>query len=111
MRDFVIELSSSLVVATLSNSGAGARREEDRRFGFSCLFDHMVYSDEIGMEKPHPEIYAHTQQLIGVAAHEIVFIDDRETAVVAAREAGWKAVVHVSTTESIAAVRAIIATE
>lgn len=109
MRDFVASLKPALIVAALSNSGDGARREEQRRYGFEQLFDLMVYSHEVGVEKPDAAIYELTQQRLGVQPGEIVFLDDREAAVAGARAAGWHAVLHVSTQESIAAVRAIIA--
>lgn len=109
LRDFAASLKPGLIVAALSNSGDGARREEQRRYGFEQLFDLMVYSHEVGVEKPDAAIYELTQQRLGVQPHEIVFLDDRELAVEGARAAGWHAVLHVSTPESIAAIRALIA--
>lgn len=108
MRDFVLDLKASVLVAALSNSADGARREDDRRYGFGDLFDLLVYSHEVGIEKPDAAIYRHAQAALGVAAHEIVFADDRESAVDGARVAGWHAVHHESTPQSIAAMRAII---
>lgn len=109
MRDFVASLKPALIVASLSNSGDGARREEQRRYGFEQLFDLMVYSHEVGVEKPDAAIYELTRQRLGVRPDEIVFLDDREGAVEGARVAGWHAVLHVSTPESIATIRALIA--
>jgi putative hydrolase of the HAD superfamily len=108
MRDFVASLRPTLTVAALSNSGDGARREEQRRYGFEQLFDFLVYSHEVGVEKPDPAIYTLTQERLGVQPHEIVFLDDREAAVEGARLAGWHAVLHESTPTSIAAVTGII---
>lgn len=110
MRDFVASLKSAgLIVAALSNSADGARREEQRRYGFEQLFDILVYSHEEGVEKPDPAIYALTASRLGVQPHEIVFLDDRQAAVDGALAAGWHAVLHESTPASIAAVRAVIA--
>lgn len=110
MRDFVASLKpAGLIVAALSNSGDGARREEQRRYGFEDLFELMVYSHEVGVEKPDPAIYALTAARLGVQPHEIVFLDDRQAAVDGAVGAGWHAVLHESTPTSIAAVRAVIA--
>ena len=109
MRAFVASLRPALIVAALSNSGDGARREEQRRYGFEQLFDVLIYSHEVGVEKPDPAIYALTQQRLGVQPHEIVFLDDRASAVEGARAAGWHAVLHESTPASIAALREIIA--
>ena len=110
MRDFVASLSrSGLIVAALSNSGDGARREEQRRYDFESLFDALVYSDEVGVEKPDPAVYRLTEERLGVLPHEIVFLDDRPAAVEGARAVGWHAVLHEATPQSIAAIRGIIA--
>ncbi|MCU1412492.1 MAG: hydrolase [Rhodoglobus sp.] len=110
MRDFVASLSrSGLIVAALSNSGDGARREEQRRYNFEELFDHLVYSHEVGVEKPDPAVYRLTEERLGVLPHEIVFLDDRAGAVEGARAAGWHGLLHTSTPESIAAIQRIIA--
>ncbi|MFM9877931.1 MAG: HAD-IA family hydrolase [Rhodoglobus sp.] len=111
MRDFVADLGESMTVAALSNSADGARREDERRYGFDALFDLMVYSHEVGIAKPDAAIYLHTQKALGVDPHEIVFVDDRETAVEGARAVGWHAVLHSSTEPSIAEIRAIIERE
>lgn len=108
MRDFVAELGESMPVVALSNSADGARREDEKRYGFGALFDLMVYSHEVGIAKPDAAIYLHTQKALGFDPHEIVFVDDRETAVEGARAVGWHAVLHSSTELSITEVRAII---
>jgi putative hydrolase of the HAD superfamily len=109
LRDFVASLKPGLIVAALSNSGDGARREEQRRYGFEQLFDDLIYSHEVGVEKPDPAIYRLTEKRLGVGPSEIVFLDDRQIAVDGALAAGWNALLHVSTPESIDAIRAIIA--
>ncbi|CAN5257050.1 hypothetical protein BH09ACT5_BH09ACT5_21660 [soil metagenome] len=109
LRDFAASLKPRLKVAALSNSGDGARREEQRRFGFEQLFDDLIYSHEVGAQKPDLEIYRLAEKRLGVAPAEIVFLDDRQIAVEGALAAGWHAVLHVSTPESIATLRAIIA--
>jgi FMN phosphatase YigB (HAD superfamily) len=43
--------------AILSNSLAGARREEQARFGFAELVDVIIYSDEVGLAKPDLQVY------------------------------------------------------
>lgn len=109
MRDFVRGLKGTLRVASLSNSADGARREEERRHGLAEIFDVLVYSDEIGIEKPHAGIYRHTQKLLGVLPHEIVFVDDRAVAIEGATAAGWHGVMHTDAMSTIAAVRGLIA--
>lgn len=92
----------------LSNSGPGAR-ERERVHGFEEITDDIVYSHEVGLAKPDPAAYELTTRRLGVAAHEVLFLDDVEVNVEAARRAGWHAVLHVDTTTSIAEMERIIA--
>ncbi|MEV4422967.1 HAD family phosphatase [Patulibacter sp. NPDC049589] len=105
LRDFVLGLRPAVATAALSNSADGARREEERRYGLSDLFDVLVYSHEVGLAKPDPAIYRLTERLLDVRPDEIVFLDDRAENVAAAQACGWHAIRHTSTDASIAAVR------
>lgn len=89
-----------LLTAILSNSGPGAR-EAERHHGFEDVTDVIVYSHEVGLAKPDPRAYALTAERLAVHPHEIVFLDDVEDNVAAARDAGWHAVLHVSTSRSV----------
>lgn len=108
LRDFAASLRPAYTTAILSNSADGARREEQRRYGFEELVDLIIYSHEVGLAKPDPAVYRLTEQRIGAQPHEIVFLDDQERAVDAARELGWHAIVHRDTRESIRAIRALL---
>jgi len=92
----------------LSNSGPGAR-ERERVHGFEAVTDDIVYSHEVGVAKPDPAAYALTTRRLGVEPHEVLFLDDVEANVQAARSSGWHAVLHVDTATSIAAMERIIA--
>ncbi|GAA5155966.1 HAD-IA family hydrolase [Nocardioides marinquilinus] len=92
----------------LSNSGPGAR-EAERHHGFEAVTDVLVYSHEVGLAKPDPRVYDLTARRLGVEPSEIVFLDDVEANVEAARAAGWHAVLHVDTPTSIAEAEAVIA--
>ncbi len=91
----------------LSNSGPGAR-ERERCHGFELVTDDIVYSHEVGVAKPDPEAYVLTARRLEVEPHEVLFLDDLEANVVAARAAGWHAVLHVDTATSIAEMERII---
>ena len=60
--------------------------------------------------KPDPRVFELTARRLGVRPHEVLFLDDVEGHVVAARAAGWHAVLHTSTVESIAAMERILTT-
>jgi HAD superfamily hydrolase (TIGR01509 family) len=97
-----------LKAGIVSNSGPGAR-EAERHLGFEEIVDDLVYSHEVGLKKPDPAIYRLAASRLDVEAHEIVFLDDTQVCVDAARAAGWRAVLHQETPRSIAEVEAIIA--
>ncbi len=96
------------LTAILSNSGPGAR-ERERHHGFEDVTDDIVYSHEVGVAKPDPAAYELTARRLGVAPHEVLFLDDVEANVDAARLAGWHAVLHRDTATSIAAMQRLIA--
>jgi len=108
LRDFAAGLRPKFATAILSNSADGARREEQRRFGFEQLVDVIVYSHEVGVAKPDPAIFRLTQERLGVEAHEIVFLDDHDPHVQAARACGWHAVWHRDAAVSINEITATI---
>ncbi len=64
-------------LAILSNSGDGARREEERRYGFSRVFDPILYSHETGVSKPDPRAFEIALTAMGADAGEVLFLDDQ----------------------------------
>jgi HAD superfamily hydrolase (TIGR01509 family) len=109
LRDFAAGLRPRFTTAILSNSADGARREEQRRFGFDQLVDVIVYSHEVGVAKPDPAIFALTRDRLGVQSQEIVLLDDLQANVQAARASGWHAVLHTDTEASIQEITRTIA--
>jgi epoxide hydrolase-like predicted phosphatase len=101
LRDFAAGLRPGYTTAILSNSADGARREEQKRYGFEQLVDVIVYSHEVGLAKPDPAVFRLTEERLGVEPHEIAFLDDQQRHVHAARALGWHAVLHRHTPESI----------
>ena len=95
------------LTAILSNSGPGAR-ERERCHGFEDVTDDIVYSHEVGLAKPDPAAYELVTARLGVEAGEVLFLDDVEANVVAARALGWHAVLHRDTSSSIAEMERII---
>ena len=95
--------------ANLSNAAAGGRREEERRYGFAAMADVLVYSYEVGIQKPDRRIYEIACQRLGVPPAEVVFLDDLEANVVAARQVGMRAVLFQSTAQAITDVEACLA--
>ncbi len=91
--------------AILSNSFAGARDKEQERYQFAELCDLLIYSHEEGIAKPERRIFELTCERLGVQSAEVVFLDDVETNIAAAREFGMQAILFRETNEAIAAVQ------
>jgi putative hydrolase of the HAD superfamily len=55
-------------------------------------FDVIVDSSEVKALKPEPKIFEIATQRAGVEPHEIMLIDDNRTNLMAAEDAGWRAI-------------------
>ena len=97
--------------AILSNSFVGAREKEQARYGFGDLCDLIIYSHEVGMQKPDRRIYALTCARLGVEPGEAIFLDDVEAAVAAAREFGMRAILFRDNAQAIADIEACLAAD
>jgi putative hydrolase of the HAD superfamily len=76
----------------LSNLGDEMELGVRARFGWLEAFAHHTFSHRLGMAKPDAAIYRHAAEGLGVAAREILFVDDRIENVEAARGVGMVAV-------------------
>src|SRR6266487_1408970 len=94
--------------AILSNSFAGARSKEQERYQFAELCDLLIYSHEEGIAKPERRIFELTCERLGVRPAEIVFLDNVESNVAAAREFGIHAILFRETKEAIADIQACL---
>lgn len=110
LRDWFAAQRGQRLTAILSNSAPGAR-EAEAHHGFEDITDDIVYSHEVGVAKPDPAVFALAGQRLGVRPHEVLFLDDVEDNVIAAREAGWHAVLHGDTVMSIREMEAVISAE
>ena len=74
------------------------------------LFDVVVDSSEVGMRKPGRAIYLHTLDLLGLAPHEVVFLDDHPANVAGAEAVGMTALlVGDDPAEALAALDVLLA--
>jgi putative hydrolase of the HAD superfamily len=60
----------------------------------SRYFDKTYYSHQIHFKKPDPEIYKYVTDVAGINPDETLFMDDIESNVAAAKDAGWKTYHH-----------------
>jgi epoxide hydrolase-like predicted phosphatase len=80
--------------ALLTNSFKEFRDHLEAHVDFG-VFDVVVDSSEVGLRKPEPEIYALTTEMVGVPAHQILYLDDFAANLVGAEDAGWQTI-HVT---------------
>jgi len=95
-------------LAILSNSGDGARREEELRYGFAAVFDPICYSHEIGVRKPDARAFEIALRAMGAAADRVLFIDDLPANIEAARSLGMQAHLHADDGTTLAVIRSAI---
>ncbi len=85
-------LTLALVSNTMRTPGATLRKVLDR-FGVLACFAHTTFSDEVGIRKPDPEIFALTLRAIQVEPAAAVHVgDDAVLDVHGARAAGLRAI-------------------
>lgn len=95
-------------VACLSNMNIEHWQRGVSKWSLIDRFDRAFLSFQIGMVKPDPEIYEHVVTALGTSADRVLFLDDNQINVDAARIAGLKAEVVRGVPEATAAVRAAI---
>lgn len=88
---YVRGLRAGCRLGILSNSFVGARERESARYHFDELVDQIVYSHEIGVEKPDPRAFEAVCAALRVLPADCLFIDDAAVNVEAARAAGMQA--------------------
>lgn len=86
---FLRELNEypTIRVYAMSNIGKEDFEELAERIDWS-LFDRVFTSAEAGMRKPELEFYRHVLDQIAIPSNDVVFIDDKEENILAARALG-----------------------
>jgi epoxide hydrolase-like predicted phosphatase len=95
---------AGLRTALLSNSWGN----DYPRDGWDEMFDVVVISGEVGMRKPEARIFEHTLELLGLPAHECVFVDDMAHNVAAAAAVGLVGVHHTDYATTLQELEAVL---
>lgn len=104
--NFVRSLVGRVGLAILSNSADGAREQEEKRYGFSAIFDPILYSHEIGVNKPDPQAYRIALDAMGADAGAVIFVDNRIVNVEAAQAIGMQGLLHTDNHTTLAMINA-----
>jgi putative hydrolase of the HAD superfamily len=108
LTDYFAALRPRYKTGIISNSFVGATEREEARYGFSTLCDDIVYSHEVGIEKPDRRIFDLALSRLGVSPEESVFLDDVSGHVEAARALGINAVLYESNAQAIREIEALL---
>lgn len=93
LLSYIKELGKKgIKLAVLSNT-IEAHAKPLREAGLFEPFDYVFLSHEVGMRKPHPAIYEHVIDAMGVEPKETLFIDDDRENVQAAEKLGIHGIV------------------
>ena len=65
--------------------------------GYDDLFDHNFYSYEMGVKKPDTKYFEHIVSKLKIPVSQLLFIDDKDTNVAAAKQVGLEAFVFDAT--------------
>jgi putative hydrolase of the HAD superfamily len=85
---------SGIKTGLLSNIGDAMEIGILERCSWLREFAHHTFSHRLGIAKPALEIYRHAADGLGVAPEEVLFVDDREENIAAARQAGMNAILY-----------------
>ncbi len=77
-------------LATLTNSWKGIMQRDEQIEPLNVLFSSIIDSSEIGLRKPHPEIFTYTETLLSAKGPELFYIDDAPANVEEGEKFGWQ---------------------
>lgn len=90
----LIQLKEQVDLALICNTGrtpGSTARIILERLGLKQHFSHLLFSNEVGVAKPHPEIFRQALAALGIQPQEAVHIgDDPRTDVRGARDIGMR---------------------
>jgi HAD superfamily hydrolase (TIGR01509 family) len=96
------ELSDNYSIWLLSNTNPKHIRDEiEKRYTFPNLVSGSVYSFNVGLRKPHKEIFLTAADLAGTKPANSIFIDDMAENIDAATEVGFTGIQYFTTEQLI----------
>lgn len=95
-RDIILELSKNYKVYYLSDNVRERVERINGKYSFFQWFEGGIFSHEVGVKKPHPQIYRLALEKASVHPNEAVFIDDKESCLPPAIEMGMTTILFTS---------------
>lgn len=100
--EYIKQLGTTYNIGLISNISRGAMDSYFSKDELGELFDDVVLSSDVGMIKPHPEIFELAAERLGFDPSECVFIDDIEDNVKGAISIGMIGIVYTDVNKLIA---------
>ncbi len=88
VSDYEKSLKDKCYIGILSNLTIFDKERLDKQVNLK-KYDYVFLSFELGLKKPHIEIYEEVQKRLNIAKEDILFIDDRSDNIEAAKLFGW----------------------
>lgn len=89
---FINALRPKMRTGLLSNAWSDAREVVRAKYAFLHVFDAVIFSAEVGLAKPDPQIYQLMLAQLAVSPQQSIFVDDFLENVEAARAVGMHAI-------------------
>lgn len=101
--DLLIDLKErGYKIGILSNGFTEVQYRKINNSGLAPYIDHVVLSDDIGINKPDVRLYRHAEQIAATdASHCIMIGDNPDTDIAGAIAAGWRAILFDRTQTSV----------
>jgi len=93
---FIKQAKKTCRLAIISNDSSRWSQYLRSKFGMNEYFDVISISGDLKIQKPDPQIFIRTMELLGCTAKECLYVDDREGNLAAARALGMEATQFVS---------------
>jgi len=91
--ELIPQLKDKYELAILSNHAKEWSQFMIKEFDFFRHFHHIIFSCDVGLRKPDPQIYKLAMTKLGCEAEECLFIDDKQRNTDGAQKVGMKTIV------------------
>lgn len=97
--DLIEKLSKDYDVYYLSDNVKDRVRVTESKYDFLKHFKEGIFSCDVGMRKPEPQIYNLALEMTNTKPEETIFIDDKESSLAPARDMGIHTVLFTNADE------------
>jgi FMN phosphatase YigB (HAD superfamily) len=86
------KLSAYYSLAIISNTSDAHIRFLEKNFDFFRFFKEKIFSHQVGMIKPNPDIFQYALEKMNADKFESLFIDDMENNILTPAQMGWQTI-------------------